>query len=74
MDLLSIVAACVGLLSALTTISMKIRSHTIDAKNTNKELALCKASSTHFKGAWASSMELVLRMITQDIFGRTLTR
>lgn len=38
MDPLSITAACVGLLSGLTTVSTKLRSLTIDAKNTNKEV------------------------------------
>ncbi|KAK5095950.1 hypothetical protein LTS08_007832 [Lithohypha guttulata] len=38
MDPLSIAAACVGLLSGLTTVSTKIRSLTIDANNTSAEV------------------------------------
>lgn len=38
MDPISITAACVGLLSGLTTVSTKLRSLTADAKNANKEI------------------------------------
>ncbi|KAJ9663077.1 hypothetical protein H2198_001069 [Neophaeococcomyces mojaviensis] len=38
MDPLSVTAACVSLLSGLTTVSTKIRSLVIDAKNTSREV------------------------------------
>jgi len=49
MDPLSIAAACVGLLSALTTVSTKIRSLTIDAKNTNKEVSALQSELDSFQ-------------------------
>lgn len=49
MDPLSIAAACVGLLSGLTTLSTKIRSLTIDARNTNKEVNALQSELDSFQ-------------------------
>lgn len=49
MDPLSIAAACVGLLSGLTAVSTKIRSLTIDAKNTNKEVSALQSELDSFQ-------------------------
>jgi len=49
MDPLSIAAACVGLLSGLTTVSTKIRSLTTDAKNTNKEVSALQSELDAFQ-------------------------